>query len=281
MSQTVIDWSQSYSSWVAGDGLALASFSLSSATINPQPWDWANLVASYIAADYDLTHRGTARSLKGRSANSTGVIADIAGGGADTVLHDDGSTLAFRSLATSIRGVGGSLILARSATPLDVSNTTTPTDLVNYSIPAATLAADRKLVVKMGGTYVNNSGGTRNFTFAVTLDGQTLYSDVSPNFAATALVRTWEAEITIAAESNTVVHMTGWVRIHTTNAPDTGLGALDNTLSVDVQIGTVRAGVTIGSLASGARTLAVTYTAGTNTATQTFSRTHYSVELKP
>lgn len=103
MSQTVIDWSQSYATWVAGDGAALSNFTITSATTSPQPWAWANLIASYIAADYDLTHRGTARTVKGRSSNSTGVIADIAGSGtaaAPQVLSDNGTSVAFRSLST-------------------------------------------------------------------------------------------------------------------------------------------------------------------------------------
>jgi hypothetical protein len=102
LAQTVIDWSQAYATWVAGDGLALSTFTIAQATTNPHSWDWANLVASYIAADYDLTHRGTARSVKCRAANSTGVIADVQGAGTASVpqiLSDNGTTLAFRTWA--------------------------------------------------------------------------------------------------------------------------------------------------------------------------------------
>jgi hypothetical protein len=99
MSQTSIDWSQAYATWVAGDGLALSTFTINAATISPTSHDWANLVASYIAADYDLTHRGAALSVKGRASNSTGVIADIAAGTLGHVLHRTATpTVAFGTL---------------------------------------------------------------------------------------------------------------------------------------------------------------------------------------
>jgi hypothetical protein len=42
-----------------------------------------------------------ARSLVGRSANTSGVPADIAGAGASTVMHDNGTTIAFRALVAA------------------------------------------------------------------------------------------------------------------------------------------------------------------------------------
>jgi hypothetical protein len=78
MTQTVIDFSQDYATWVTGDGANLNEFTIDlSGSGDPDPWTWANLVNSYIAASYDLSHRGTACSFKARSANSTGVIANV------------------------------------------------------------------------------------------------------------------------------------------------------------------------------------------------------------
>lgn len=184
-------------------------------------------------------------------------------------------------LLASVAG-SGVVVLARTAQPLAITDTTTPTDLVNYSIPANTLTANRSIRVRMGGTYVNNSGGVRIFTLALTLDGTTLYQDGSNSNGASALVMTWNIEFTIAAESATVVHMYGRVQQHTTNAPGTGLGALDQpSPRVESPIGTVAAGVTVGNLTSGARVLALTFAHPTNNSTQTMIRTHYSVELVP
>jgi hypothetical protein len=78
MSQTIIDFSQDYATWVGGDGADLNEFTIdASGSGDPDPWTWANLVNSYIAAAYGV-HRGAACSVKGRSANSSGAIADIA-----------------------------------------------------------------------------------------------------------------------------------------------------------------------------------------------------------
>lgn len=77
MAQTAIDFSQDFATWIAGDGANLNEFTIdASGSGDPDPWTWANLVNSYIVAAYNV-HRGTACSFKGRSANSSGAIADI------------------------------------------------------------------------------------------------------------------------------------------------------------------------------------------------------------
>lgn len=291
MAQTVIDWSQSYATWVAGDGVALSTFTIAQGTTSPHAWDWANLVASYIAADYDLTHRGAALSVKGRASNSTGVIADIAaandgevlrrsgtsigfgtvatagiandavtfakmqnittdrllgrdtagsgdveeielstglefsgssrlrvatagigdaqlrnsgarsvigraanssgapadisGAGADTILTDDGSTLAFRSR------VGANLVhtLLRDGSALDVTNTTTPTAIASFTVPANTVVAGSIIRGYVVGHYLNNSGSIRNFIIRVNVGGTTITTDTGPNFSSAASPR--------------------------------------------------------------------------------------------
>lgn len=170
--------------------------------------------------------------------------------------------------------------LAQSAQPVTVQNTTTPTDLLGYSIPAGRLTADHALRVRMGGSYVNNSGSPRIFTVGVTLGGTTLYQDGSASNGASALAMAWHLDFIVAAESNTLVHLYGSFRQHTTNAPDTGLGAMDQpSARIDAPIASAVGGVTVSSLATAARTLSVTFTHPTNNATQTLIRTHYSVEL--
>jgi hypothetical protein len=186
------------------------------------------------------------------------------------------------ALVAGLPAAGVVTTLAQTSQPLAITDTTTPTDLVNYSIPANTLTTNRSIRVRMGGTYVNNSGGARIFTLALTLDGTTLYQDGSNSNGGSALVTVWEIEFTISAESATVVHMHGRVQQHTTNAPGTGLGALDNAAQrIDATIGTVSAGVTVGSLTSGARVLALTFAHPAATTLQSMVRTHYSVELVP
>lgn len=171
-------------------------------------------------------------------------------------------------------------VLAQSAQPLTVLDTSTPTDLLSYSIPAGRLTTDHALRVRMGGTYVNNSASPRIYTVAITLGGTTLYQDGSASNGASALVMPWSLDFIVAAESNTVVNLYGSFRQHTTNAPDTGLGAMDQpSARVDAPISSAYGGVTVSSLATGARTLAVTFNHPTSNSTQRLVRTHYSVEL--
>ena len=207
---------------------------------------------------------------------------------AATIL-DDADAAAVRATigaaASGSDGViagSGIVVLDRSTTPVDVSNTTTPTAVLSYSIPAATLASGRLLHVWLGFTYVNNSGSARIYTVEIELDGTLLWSDGSNSNGASALVMAGNLDFRIAPESNTLVHLSGNYRQHTTNAPDTGLGALDQpSTRVDAPISTVSAGVTVGSLASGSRTLIVRITHPTSTSTQTFRRTMYSISLEP
>ncbi len=111
MAQTVIDWSQSYATWIAGDGAALGNFSIAAGTSSPRPWTFANLINSYIAADYELTHRGTACSIKGRAANSTGVIADISAATLGHVLRRDATpVIGFGTLLAGAFATGPGIV---------------------------------------------------------------------------------------------------------------------------------------------------------------------------
>lgn len=98
MAQTAIDFAQTYATWAAGDGLTLADFSIVSGSNTPNPATWGNLVASYVAADYDF-HRGSALSVWARASNSTGVLTNIAAGTDGHVLRRSGTALGFGTLA--------------------------------------------------------------------------------------------------------------------------------------------------------------------------------------
>jgi hypothetical protein len=57
---------------------------------------------------------GSARSVLGRAANTAGVMAPIAGGGAGTVLYDNGTTISFQALTVgNIANVSTGVILGR------------------------------------------------------------------------------------------------------------------------------------------------------------------------
>jgi hypothetical protein len=71
--------------------LAVTAAKIANATIT------ATQMAANTVSD-SILRQGAARSVIGRSVNSLGDVADIAGAGAATYLSDDGTTLAFRTV---------------------------------------------------------------------------------------------------------------------------------------------------------------------------------------
>jgi len=215
----------------------------------------------------------------------------IEGHGIDITYNDGAGTLTVAVdeteidlTADNIVEGSGVIVLARSATAQAVTNTAAVTDILAYTIPANTLTAARKLRVKMGGTYVNNSGGTRAPVWSIVLPGAggTIWGDTASANGASALERPWSIEFEIACVSSTLVHMVGAFRWGPTNVPTTGLGFLGSGggLLIDAAITSATAGTTVSALTSD-RLLSVNFNHPTNTATQTLTRTEYSVELLP
>ena len=182
--------------------------------------------------------------------------------------------------ATPGAGPGGVLtVLATSATPQSITNDATVTDFLAYTIPGGTLTAGRLIRVHLGGIYLNNSAAVRVPVWAVTLGGTTLWQCNSPSLAANAASCTWRAEFNVACESATLAHLCGRLFLSSATAPTTGLGDLSASAGrIDGAFTTVAAGVAVSSLASD-RLLSFNFNHPTNTATQTLTRTHYSIEL--
>lgn len=217
-----------------------------------------------------------ARSVIGRSANSTGAVADIAGAGADTILRDSGTGLAFELIYDVMEGHGRQVI-AVNTTPVSVTNSTTVTDLIGFTIPARTLYAGRVLHGRLGGTYLQNSVNPRQPVFSIAMTGGTLWTATAPALAASAVVSAWSLEFEIAVESDTLVHLRGRLMLSSATAATTGVGALD-AVRIDAVIGSVAAGVAVSSLVS-TSVLTVNFNHPVNNATQTLVRTHYVLEV--
>lgn len=193
------------------------------------------------------------------------------------VLDDTASPLSRISFSPTTGGLTSRI--GGSATPQTVTDTITPTDILAFSLPAGRLTAGHKIRVRMGGQYVNTSGGVRTYTIEISIGGTTLWGTASNSNASTALEVPWELDFEIAAESNTLVHLHGRKSVHTTNtATIAGLGALTASQRSDVTISSVRGGVTVPSLAS-IRTVSVTITHSFQSASIILTRNQYSVEL--
>ena len=102
----------------AGTGLGFGSLDLSkAATVGSSKLAFANFTD------------GSARSVFGRAANSSGVQASIAGGGANTVLVDNGTTISFTTLGlSSLSNIAALTVIGNgtnaSAVPTALAGTT-------------------------------------------------------------------------------------------------------------------------------------------------------------
>ena len=72
--------------------------------ISPLTLVGTNVSIASHGIDDSLLRQGIARSVVGRSANSSGNLSDIQGGGANTVLEDNGVSLAFRYIGNPTPG---------------------------------------------------------------------------------------------------------------------------------------------------------------------------------
>lgn len=102
-----------------------------------------------VVADTAL-RQGAARSVIGRSANSTGNVADIVGGGVGTYLNDDGASLAFRPFTT----ISADFNLTGDITPATITatqNDYNPTGLSSATIIKASSDASRSVTGLVGG----------------------------------------------------------------------------------------------------------------------------------
>ncbi len=85
------------------------------------------------------------------------------------------------------------MVLNRDVAVATVSNTTTATDVYSFSVPASTLLTNRRLRLELDGVYLNNSGASRNLTFAITFDSTTVGSFSVNTIPASASDRYYKA----------------------------------------------------------------------------------------
>lgn len=110
MSQTVIDFSQDWATWIAGDGEYLGEYNIVGGSNNPPEHEWGNLANSLFTVLYPLG-RGAALSVKGRTSNSAGAVADITAGTLGHVLRRDATpALTFGTLLAGSFATGPGIV---------------------------------------------------------------------------------------------------------------------------------------------------------------------------
>lgn len=118
-----------------------------------------------------------------------------------TLIYDGTN---WRELARSVTTVAGSVVvLNKSTTEQDVTNTSSATDVYDYTMPANTLGTSGALRLVATGDADNGSGGGVNLTIAVAFGGTTIYSAAVTTVANAAAKMSWEIESLITANGAT------------------------------------------------------------------------------
>ncbi|MFZ9922903.1 MAG: hypothetical protein ACO3E4_08335, partial [Candidatus Nanopelagicaceae bacterium] len=103
--------------------------------------------------------------------------------------------------ATGPAGADGDLTLVQYATNASVSNTTTKTALVSYSLTETTGSAAYR--IKATGDYLNNSGSNRTLALEIALGATVAFTATTANLASNATARAFELEATVYCDSST------------------------------------------------------------------------------
>lgn len=133
------------------------------------------------SVDNAYIRQGAARSVIGRAANSTGNVADIAGGGAGTYLNDSGSAAAF----TAITDIIQNLNLSGDLSPAQITasqNDYNPTSLATASILRLDLDAARSITGIAGGADGRVLGIFNTSAFTLTLTDASASSSAANRF---------------------------------------------------------------------------------------------------
>src|SRR5690349_16850501 len=120
-----------------GAGLSLAAGSLTNTVSSGAPTG-----AQYVTLATDGT-------LSAERVLTAGHGIDITDGGAGGAVTIDVDETELTLTATNVIAANGVTVLARSVTPLSITNDATVTDLLAYTIPANTLSAGRIIRVRM------------------------------------------------------------------------------------------------------------------------------------
>lgn len=90
-----------------------------------------------------------------------------------------------------------------SSSTVAVANTVAATTVYSYSVPANTLGTDKGLRLNLSGTYLNNSGASRNVTITATYGGTTLISQATPAIVTSGTTGNWGVNLYLMAANAT------------------------------------------------------------------------------
>jgi len=173
------------------------------------------------------------------------------------------------------------LIVAHTSNAVTVANTTTETDLFSQTLPRKGLTravggSPGSALVRLGGTYLNNSGANRTVQLAVKLGATTMWRDTSAVLAASTGNRRWTMEFTIQNTADNAQKMGGFFSYSSALLPTTGTGPL-STESLRYLIG----GTAAEDTGAADKTIAVSCIHSVAATTVTMTCDYATVEILP
>jgi hypothetical protein len=101
-------------------------------------------------------------------------------------VKSDGTDVEWAADATGGAGSGNSTTLTKNTSTVSIANTSSETDLLNYSIAGNTIGINGVLHLVVQGYYLNNSGSDDGFQIRLKLGGSTIWSDNSGTVTTSA-----------------------------------------------------------------------------------------------
>lgn len=111
--------------------------------------------------------------------------------------------------ADVVAQLGGGATSLHMPSGVLVTNTTTETDIVSYTVAANTLGNNDILHYVLYGTYLNNSGSNKSITIKVYYNTTAQLTFSSPSFATNAAKKSFKIDIYVGCRNNASVKFMG------------------------------------------------------------------------
>lgn len=134
-------------------------------------------------------------------------------------------------------------VLDRDSTTVSVNTTTVETTVYSFSVPADTLGTDKFIILKMAGTFQNNSGGSRLTTIRFKY-GSTTFTAPARTTAGPASAEGFEGSFYITADGATNVQR-GWMNLSIENDTTGHVGWIGGGTAAEDSTGALTLEVTV------------------------------------
>jgi hypothetical protein len=173
-----------------------------------------------------------------RTANDVVLAAVYVPAGATSIAAANITDMRVFRGGSSVGGGGAPILVRKITSPVTVSNNASEVNLLSQAIPAGVFLPGNILRVRLGGTYLSNSG-TPTFTWRVKFGGTTMFQDVTGTTTADADRGAWFMEFELVCQAASDQQVSGNISFQTPGAktaPAAGQGDLAATTHINAPI---------------------------------------------